>query len=193
VDVHDADLVLLARNGNANAFAELVRRHERSMLALAYAGTRCSATSSDVVQDAFVKCWRKLSDLREPGKFVPWLASTVRRLATNAMRSPVRRFKLAGDTILDERPGAEQPDPLESRDLAEQIDRAIASLDSITASCVVLRYYQDLPSREIGEVVGLSPAAVDMRLSRARTILKEKLARCAPEGNPEPASGGSEP
>lgn len=173
----DARLVDEARRGNATAFAELVRRHERSMVALAYAGVRCSATASDVVQDAFIRCWKRLADLQDVSKFVPWLATTVRRLATNATRSPVRRFKLVGDEVLDGESGRAHDDPLESADVRRLVDRAIASLDETSAACVTLRYFEDLSSKEIGELLDLSPAAVDMRLSRARSALKAALER----------------
>lgn len=171
----DGYLVEQSRRGNATAFAELVRRHERPMLALAYACTRCSSTSADVVQEAFVKCWQRLADLREVDKFVPWLASAVRRLSANAMRSPSRRLKLVGDAILGGAPAGSTSDSLEAEDLANTIDRAIGSLDRISAECVMLRYFQDMSSKEIANITGLTPAAVDMRLSRARAILKQKL------------------
>lgn len=182
--VSDASLVGEAVRGNASAFAELVRRHERSMLALAYACTRCSSTSADVVQEAYIRVWKRLGDLREPEKFVPWLAQTVRRLSTNALRSPSRRLKLVGDDSLDANSGVSDGDALEQQDMTRLIDKAIASLDDTTASCVMLRYYQDLSSKEIGAMLDLSPAAVDMRLSRARAALKVALAGHLSEHSP---------
>jgi RNA polymerase sigma factor (sigma-70 family) len=52
----------------------------------------------------------------------------------------------------------------------------LATLDETTRSAMVLRYYDGQSSREIGELLGLSPAAVDMRLMRGRQALKERLA-----------------
>ena len=66
-------------------------------------------------------------------------------------------------------------DELGRQELRHRIDTALAALDETTRTAVVLRYYQDLSSREIGAVMGLSPAAVDMRLMRGRQALKEKL------------------
>lgn len=186
--VPDARLVSEAVRGNASAFAELVRRHERSMLALAYACTRCGTTSADVVQEAYIRVWKRLGDLREPDKFVPWLAQTVRRLSTNALRSPSRRLKLVGDESLDANSGVNDTDQLEREDTARLIDKAIATLDETTASCVMLRYYQDLSSKEIGAMLDLSPAAVDMRLSRARATLKTALASHVQEDVPRSRS-----
>jgi RNA polymerase sigma-70 factor (ECF subfamily) len=61
------------------------------------------------------------------------------------------------------------------RELGERVAAALRDLDETTRTAVVLRYYENLSSREIGELIGLSPAAVDMRLMRGRAALKEKL------------------
>jgi RNA polymerase sigma-70 factor, ECF subfamily len=175
LEVTDADLVGQARRGDANAFATLVSRHERSMLALAYAGTGCAATAADVVQDSVVRCWRKLADLREEAKFASWLATTVRHLATNAVRSPVRRMKLVGHDALDRHPVADSADAVRDADDAEQLRQAIGALDPISAAVVTLKYYENLPSKQIAELLDLTPAAVDMRLTRARNELKTRL------------------
>jgi RNA polymerase sigma-70 factor (ECF subfamily) len=69
-------------------------------------------------------------------------------------------------------------DPLEELDRREQrrlVSTALGELDEATRSVMVLRYYDDRSSKEIGELLGLSPAAVDMRLSRARQQLRQKL------------------
>lgn len=171
----DADLVRQARRGDANAFATLIARHERSMLALAYAGTGCAATAADVVQDSVVRCWKKLADLREEGKFASWLATTVRHLATNAVRSPVRRFKLVGHEALDQHPVADSTEAIRDADDAERLRKAIEALDPISASVVTLKYYENLPSKQIAELLDLTPAAVDMRLTRARNELRTRL------------------
>jgi RNA polymerase sigma-70 factor (ECF subfamily) len=69
-------------------------------------------------------------------------------------------------------------DPLE--ELARQerdhsLAEALTVLDDVTRSVVVLRYYDNLPSKRIGELLELTPAAVDMRLSRARQQLRQIL------------------
>jgi RNA polymerase sigma factor (sigma-70 family) len=61
------------------------------------------------------------------------------------------------------------------RELGERVAAALADLDETTRSAVVLRYYDNLSSRAIGEMLGLSSAAVDMRLMRGRQALKERL------------------
>jgi RNA polymerase sigma factor (sigma-70 family) len=70
------------------------------------------------------------------------------------------------------------PDPAEElsrRERHETIAAALDSLDEISRSAVVLRYYDGLSSKQIGDLLDLAPAAVDMRLTRARRVLRDRL------------------
>ncbi|MGH7180302.1 MAG: RNA polymerase sigma factor [Tepidisphaeraceae bacterium] len=192
-----SELVRRAQCKDVEAFATLVPHFERTALALAYSVLGDAASASDVTQEAFLRAWERLDDLKDPERFGPWLARIVRNLATDARR---RTMRLAGD-LLDEgasdqrRPGANSRfDPagvIERRETRAKIDSALHELDDLTRSAVVLRYYQDLSSREIGELLELSPAAVDMRLSRARAQLRQTLSWAAPEMRSIPPSPGS--
>ncbi|HSU69386.1 MAG TPA: sigma-70 family RNA polymerase sigma factor, partial [Tepidisphaeraceae bacterium] len=71
------------------------------------------------------------------------------------------------------------------REEQKRIASAIASLDELSRLVVVMRYYENASSKEIAEALDLTPASVDMRLSRARRQLKALL-----EESPEPASAG---
>jgi RNA polymerase sigma-70 factor (ECF subfamily) len=146
------------------------------MLALAYARTRCAATAADVVQDSVVRCWKKLPDLREESKFAGWLATTVRHLSVNALRSPQRRMRLAGgDERMAQMAVPDATDRVAGADLATAMRTAIDALDEPNAAVLVLKYYEDLSSKEIAAVLDMTPAAVDMRLTRARQALRASL------------------
>jgi RNA polymerase sigma factor (sigma-70 family) len=177
--------------GDAVAFAGLVGRYERTALAVAYSTLGDANASGDVVQEAFLKAWQRLADLKEPERFGAWLSRMVRNLAIDSRRR--KPLALAGET-LDELDGShpsdvatESDDPSSAfvrRETRQQINEALAGLDELTRSAVVLRYYDNLSSKQIGELLGMSPAAIDMRLSRARAELKQSLAhihadRCA--------------
>jgi RNA polymerase sigma-70 factor (ECF subfamily) len=176
------------------AFAELIRRFERSALALAYStlGGADPSAAGDVVQEAFWRAWQRLDELQEPGRFGAWLSRMVRNLAIDTRRK-LPRAESRGDVAdLAELSPATfgfgnvmASDPSSDLDDAEtktRIERALSSLDEQTRSIVVLRYYENLSSKQIGELLELSPAAVDMRLSRARAELREKLSDVATNG-----------
>jgi RNA polymerase sigma factor (sigma-70 family) len=174
-----ADLVLRAQRCDAAAFAALIRRLERAALAVAYAQLGGDAVrAGDAVQEAFLKAWQKLDALEDPAKFPAWLCHIVRNVAVDLRR----RARPADDGAQDlsAADGAQViTDPAAGLDEAErrqQVTAALASLDELSRSAVVLRYYDNLSSREIGQLLGLSAAAVDMRLSRARQELRPLLA-----------------
>ena len=176
-----ADLVVRARDGDADSFSGLIRRYERTALSVAYSILGNADAAGDVVQDAFLKAWQRLKDLKEPAHFATWLCGIARNLAIDLHRRG--RFMkgsvdAAGPDALSLADPRESADPLEElgrRERRERVGAALESLDDVTRPAVVLRYYDGLSSKEIGKILNMSPAAVDMRLSRARQQLKSLL------------------
>jgi RNA polymerase sigma factor (sigma-70 family) len=195
-----------ARSGGADAqdaaaaFGLLIRHYERTALALAYSTLGGdAATAGDVAQEAFLRAWQRLDELKQPDRFPAWLARMVRNLAIDARRRRGARREALGDLAQVDHPAAAGGsrdgamrrsqssarslesaghDPLGTLDrheTAQRIDRAMSHLDEQSRQAVVLRYYENLSSKQIGELLELSPAAVDMRLSRARAQLRERL------------------
>ena len=172
-------LVQRAQQGkDADAFAALIGQYERTALAVAYATTGNSTLASDVVQEAFLRAWQRLDDLKDPQRFGAWLGRIVRNLASDAIRRGPRPAESLDETLAVPATGrnADPHAATQQREVCHRIDDALKGLDELTRTAVVLRYYQDLSSKQIGELLDLSPAAVDMRLSRARAQLREVLA-----------------
>jgi RNA polymerase sigma factor (sigma-70 family) len=171
------ELVRRAQRRDAEAFAALVRQFERAALAVGLAGTGDGDAAGDVVQDAFVRAWERLADLREPRRFGPWLVGIVRNLAADHRRRAARRHSepLGDGPTLG--PTCDPADEASRREVRLSVVAALDELDEVSRSAVVLRYYDGMSSREIGHLLELSPAAVDMRLMRARDQLRERLQR----------------
>jgi RNA polymerase sigma-70 factor (ECF subfamily) len=167
------ELVMRARRREASAFSRLVEQYERAALAVAYAVVGESDGAGDVVQEAFMKAWRCVAELREAEQFGPWLMRIVR----NAGHDYRRRKGVTGQEV-GEGVAAMMDGPREMAErgeVCERIDAALGELDEVTRMVVAMKYYKGLASREIGELLGLSAAAVDMRLSRGRGELRRKL------------------
>jgi RNA polymerase sigma factor (sigma-70 family) len=154
--------------------------------------------AGDVVQDAFLRAWQRVADLKEPEKFGAWLCGIVRNLAIDAVRARAVRAAVHGQRNdnsfggpLDAGPefaAAQDDGPLEQldrRDRRDRVAQALQRLDEVSRSALVLRYYENLSSRQIGELLGLAPTAVDMRLMRARRQLRGFLVELE-EGIGEP-------
>jgi RNA polymerase sigma-70 factor (ECF subfamily) len=178
------------RNGSPAAFSALVGHYERTALAVAYACCGDSHAAGDIVQDAFLRAWRRLGELKDEGKFAAWLCGIVRNAASDARRRS--KPALGGDALTTA--GATLADPrsqIEGLERAEQIGWALRQLDEASRAAVVLRYYEGLSSAQIAELTDSSPAAVDMRLSRARRRLRELLDEpdpCAAAGSTDRTS-----
>jgi len=167
-------LVRQAQRADARAFSALIARYERSVLAVAYAACGDSDRAADSAQEAFMRAWRKLDTLKEPACFGTWLLGIARNVALDAGRKA--RRQPAETLTTDATSSAAGPDQqLDQQELTDRVAAAIAKLDDLSRSAVVLRYYENLSSREIGTLIGLSPAAVDMRLMRARQQLRQFL------------------
>lgn len=168
-----SDLVARARSRDSAAFATLIERFERSALAVAYAQLHDAHRAGDAVQEAFLRAWQELPRLEDDRRFGGWLLQIVRNAAIDIRR----RIRPTSSEFPDlAAPGPQPSDAVERADAARTIQAALASFDEITRTAVTLRYYEGLSAKEIGEALDLSPAAVDMRLSRARNQLKTLLA-----------------
>jgi RNA polymerase sigma-70 factor (ECF subfamily) len=176
MEVPGKDLVERARRKDAEAFASLIRTYERVALSVAFGILGDSSAAGDASQEAFIRAWERLSDLREPERFGTWLCGIVRNLSLDMLRrrKPAEPWTAASPAV----EGRWTHDPLEEigrRERYSRVAAAIASLDEVSRPVVVLRYYEGLSSKEIADLLEMSPAAVDMRLSRARKQLRSLL------------------
>lgn len=168
----DEELVKTALDGQKEAFAELVRRYERPVRAIAINILGDHHSVQDAVQDAFVAGYQNLSMLRNRDSFGPWLMKIAHRCALDCVnRKP-------GTTSLETNIAAatENPDSRLDED-NEALLAAVMELPEAERQVVMLRYFTGHNVREVAETVGRGIGTVTKQLSRAhkrlRKILKE--------------------
>lgn len=133
----------------------------------------------EIVQQAFVKAWQNIHELRDDAAFAGW----VRRIAMNLLRDHWRRTNRFENVPDDDAPGAfEDPAPDATALLVEAermvlLGEAVESLPEMFRVPVVLHYLDDRSVEEIGDILDLPRGTVLSRLSRARGRLKEYLLR----------------
>lgn len=183
-ELNDAALMAKAASGDVAAFEQLVERHQALVIGTVGRMLGNNSDVEDVAQQVFVRVWKSAARYRPTAKFTTWLLTITRNLVFNEAR---RRKRHPGD-LLDVHEGEEAlalvdsagriPDEqlLES-ELQHEIDRAILGLPEKQRLAVVLRRYEDRSYEEIGQVLGLSIAAVKSLLFRARTELRAALNR----------------
>ncbi len=175
--IQSRDLVQRARDGDKDAFGELVRIHQHGVYTLAVRLVRDRDQASDVAQDAFVRAWRAMPDFRGDAKFSTW----IHRITVNAAwthRSKLNRVRLDSLDTLQSDPEAVTLDPIragESASAGPQIERSLMELSESIRSVVVLKDVYDWSHSEIAEHLGISVTAAKVRLHRGRKELRSKL------------------
>jgi RNA polymerase sigma-70 factor (ECF subfamily) len=175
----DDELVDLARRGDADAYMQLVERHQRLAQRVAFVITRSSADAEDAAQEAFVKAYYALGRFRRGAPFKPWLLRIVTNEALNRVRSATRRAQLALRVERLDRPsGDAAPSPEvaattaeEHRLLMDAVNR-LGEKDRLAISC---RYFLDLSERETAEILGWPRGTVKSRLARALARLRTQM------------------
>ncbi len=181
--------------GNTNEFHELIRPYERSVYVMALTLLKNEADAEDVAQEAFLKAFRNLVSFRGEAKFSTWLVS----IALNEARSRLRRTSSVKMESLDEsadeqghtspallRDWREIPsETLEREDVRRMLQKAVDALPLIYRETFLLRDVEELTILETAEVLGISVAAVKVRLHRARMTLQRELAPQLKQVNPK--------
>jgi RNA polymerase sigma-70 factor (ECF subfamily) len=172
----DAELLARAIRGDHDAYADLVRSHERVAYRVAAAITGGSADAEEAMQNAFVKAYRSLHRFRSGAPFRPWLLKIVVREAHNVVRSERRHTRLGTRAAGEHRCDAAGPDEtLIAREEVETVLGALARLSRADRAALALRYFAELPDKDAAALLGTTAQAYRVRLARARRRLQSLL------------------
>lgn len=183
----DADLVHETRSGRRLAFDELIERYQRRATAVAYRLLGNVHDALEVCQEAFVRAYRNLETLEKPERFGPWLLRIVTNQSLNYRRA--RRPRLSFEDCLlsesgsreervadrphsEDRPGAK----LAAVELDERIQAGLAELPAQQRAALVLFSVEQLPQKEVAEILDCSVEAVKWHVFQARKKMKGYLA-----------------
>lgn len=147
-------------------FAELVRENKVPMYRLAYGILRNQMDAEDAVSEAVVKAFERLSSLREPEKFKPWMMQIVANEAKK-LYGKKKRVDLVEDA---------SEMKLYHEDEKNELWDIVVRLDEKSRAVVILFYYEQLSLKEIGGVLDISEGTVKSRLFRAKEKLRVLLA-----------------
>jgi len=185
----DVALVQETLAGNPLSFQLLVERYQERLFALVRHYARNAVEVEDIVQDTFVKAYRKLGSFQHQSSFSTWLhriaVNTALDFLKRSGRNPVQAVE---DPEAALGPGGDlgraiaPPDAgLESREVAAITHRVLDELPEIFRTVLVLREFQDMAYQDMADLLGISIGTVESRLFRARARFKEALLRLHPE------------
>jgi RNA polymerase sigma-70 factor (sigma-E family) len=163
-----------ATDTDTGRLAELYVRYADGAVRLAYLLTGDAALAEDIVQDAFVRLAGRLLHLRDPGAFEAYL----RRTVMNMSKSYFRRKRVERAYLAKARGAITTQDTRWSDRSVEDRDALWAALGKLSRRqrvAVVLRFYEDLPEREIAEVLKCRPGTVKSLVSRGLDTLRTEM------------------
>jgi len=156
------------------AFARIVREHQRAVYAVALSKLGNSHDAEDVKQQVFVEAWKSIDKLRSSERVSGWLfKATVNRCRDHFRRTSRRRKR--EKLFAEARAAARSPSSPEDRDEMEAMFHAISMLSEKTRTVVMLKHLAELSYAEISKMTGLSKTTIDGRLRSGKKKLRRML------------------
>lgn len=169
----DADLVREALSGRVGAYALLVHRWSARVLAVCHGRVGNAAAAEDLAQETLLRALRALGSIREPERFGSWICGIATRTCLDWLKSKQRtEVSIELAETADSRvrsPGAPADESW------DQLYREIEQLPAECREVLILYYYSDSTYQELGDMLQVSAATVNARLTRARKLLRHRL------------------
>jgi RNA polymerase sigma-70 factor (ECF subfamily) len=173
----DGQLVQEVLSGRVESYDPLVRRWAARVLAVCHARVGRADAAEDLAQEALLRGLRAISTLSDPDRFGPWLCGIAVRCCLDWLKASARTevtmsalpTPVEGEAVDDA--GAQSSRQEEIRRLMTELERLPFSYRQV----VMHFYYDDCTYKQIAEQLGISTATVNMRLTRARQLLRERL------------------
>lgn len=175
----EAALIRAAQRGDQDAFEQLVRAYDQSVLQLAMRLLRNAEDARDVYQEAFLRVYKNLHGFRFDCTFHTWLYRIVTNLCLDHLRRQKVRSEepaavMVGEAFVD-RNEADPQRRLLSRELGARIEEVLRGLTPRERAVFELRHYQGLRLKAIGEVLGTSEEAAKNCLFRVTRKMRTAL------------------
>lgn len=201
-EADDLALVRRAQNGDRAAFAGLFERYHRRVYAVALSVLKSPQDAHDVVQEAFVKVHRHLTDFQGASSFYTWLYRITMNLAIDQLRRRKTMRQVDYDDTLGRAEQTDDPahvapvmdgaDPGKThsrKELAAKLQSALATLPPYHQQVILLREVEGLSYEEIATIMKVPKGTIMSRLFHARRKMQSALAEYV-EGELTPQDDG---
>lgn len=176
----DGELVRRAVSGNSGAYGVLAQRWSSRVLAMCRAKVGCTHTAEDLAQESLLRGLRSLENLDSPEKFGAWIRGIAHRVCLDWFKSK-QKSQVPFSVLTKNSPGeirSKSVDASESCQMKDEIDQMMHYVDSLPEEfreVIMLYYYDDITYAELAELLGVSFATVNARLTKARRMLRQRL------------------
>jgi RNA polymerase sigma-70 factor (ECF subfamily) len=183
----EAECIRRILAGEKHLFHDLIRPCERSIYFLLLSILKNETDVEDVAQETVIKVYQNLDKFRGDSQFRTWVLSIARNEGLGRLRKIGTRREDSLDAETDEQTGDYTPailtswreipsEALEQKELGAILRNAIEGLPEIYRNVVLLRDIEEMDIRQTAAALGISDAAVKVRLHRARALLQRTLA-----------------
>ncbi len=182
----DREFLKEISRGNQQAFRLFVEKHQLAVMKLCKGFLHSQEDAEDVTQDVFVEVYRSIHKFRGDSSLSTWL----HRIAVNKSLNHLRRNKInkyldniesfftSGKNTVNEIGNTNNTDPertFEQNEKAAILHQAVNSLSTNQRICFIMNKYEDLPYKEIAEIMNTTISAVESLIHRAKINLRKKL------------------
>lgn len=168
------DLVEQARDGDVDAFTQLVKVSAPRLHGLANLLLRDPDRALDAVQDAFVAAWRDIRAVRDVDAWDAWLHRLTVRICYRLAKKDRRRSRIEHDLVAIVH-STTVPDPSADVAVRQWVGDEIGRLDIDQRVVIVLHYYLDLPVREVAEILDIPLGTAASRLHRGLEVMRVSM------------------
>lgn len=177
----DDILVQRSKNGDKEAFDILVQRYREPLFRFVYHNLRQREDAEDITQEAFVRAYLSIAQLKNNSLFKLWLFKIALNLIRDSKRSAKRKATVSLDSLEEkgdfpfEGKKSSSEDELERMELWKRIEEEIASLPAELREVIILRDLQGFTYEEISFLLRCPMGTIKSRLFNARQMLRKKL------------------
>lgn len=179
--VTDAELVRQACSGDSAAYAGLVRRWSARVLAVCHSRVRRRDVADELAQETLLRGFQSLATLESPDRFGPWLRGIARQVCLDWLKK-----KQTAQVAFSELPADQQPvrflesDADLATERADELRHLMSEVEMLPEEfreVLMLYYYHDTTYQDLADLLGVSGATVNARLTKARSLLRKRLSR----------------
>ena len=180
IEQDDLVLVSASKNGDQEAFAQLVQRYQRRVFNLVYRMLEQYEDATEITQETFLAAWQGLPAFRGDARFPTWLY----RIAYNCSLKQIelRKRDRALQVALEAEKNLESANDeqhenaeLDARDRQILVQEHLSHLPTKYRIVLILRHLQDMTYEEMAEILTMPIGTIKTHLFRARNLLKERL------------------
>ncbi len=169
----EVSLLRASLEGETAAWGEVVTRYKDAVFGLCLGFLRNRADAEDITHDAFIRAYVNLRRYNLERKFSTWVFTIAANLCRNRLR--YRRNHPVVEVDFESEGGADPARTVAHEERQSHVREALNSLPYAYRAPLVLRFYNDLSYKEIGDVLAIPEGTVKTRIHRGKAMLKESL------------------